>query len=104
MFGRIDAVINSGGIKLIPEQIEKKLAKIITSEFFIAKAEDTVLGEKVILFIEGKPNKEILNKIKNSLDLSKYEKPKNTYFINTFIRTETGKINRLKTAKLVVNE
>ncbi len=95
--GRIDSVINSGGIKLIPEQIEKKLAKIIISEFFIAKAKDTVLGEKVILFIEGKPNKEILNKIKNSLDLSKYEKPKNTYFIDTFIRTETGKINRLKT-------
>ncbi len=95
--GRVDNIINSGGIKLIPEQIEQKLAKIITSEFFIAKAEDTVLGEKVIIFIEGKPNKDILNKIKNSLDLTKYEKPKNIYFINTFIRTETGKINRLET-------
>ena len=102
--GRVDNIINSGGIKLIPEQIEQKLAKIITSEFFITKVEDAVLGEKVILFIEGKPNKDILNKIKNSLDLSKYEKPKNTYFINTFIRTETRKTNRLETAKLVINE
>ena len=49
----MDNVINSGGIKLIPEQIEEKLAGKIDTRFFIASKEDKELGEKVILVIEG---------------------------------------------------
>ena len=51
--GRIDNVINSGGIKLIPEQIENKLMSKIQQRFFIASKPDNELGEKLILVIEG---------------------------------------------------
>ena len=35
--GRVDHIINSGGIKLIPEQIEEKLSKIIKQRFFVVR-------------------------------------------------------------------
>src|SRR5690606_21206453 len=42
--GRYDNIINSGGIKLIPEQIEKKLSPKLTSRFFVTGIPDTLLG------------------------------------------------------------
>lgn len=92
--GRYDNVINSGGIKLYPEKIEKKLSKIIKQRFFVAGIKDTVLGEKLILVVEGK--KQVINL--NSLPtISKYEIPKEIYFIDNFTETETKKIQRERT-------
>ncbi len=51
--GRKDNVVNSGGVKLIPEQIEAKLEGKINGRFFMASAPDEKLGEKLVLFIEG---------------------------------------------------
>jgi O-succinylbenzoic acid--CoA ligase len=45
-------VVNSGGIKLIPEQIEEKLSNGIHS-VFCRWDSDSVLGEKLIFVIEG---------------------------------------------------
>ncbi len=89
--GRIDNIINSGGIKLIPEQIEMKLANQIDTRFYIHSKEDTDLGEKIILVVEGE-KKEFNNSIFDVLD--KYEKPKEIVFINKFKETETGKVIR----------
>jgi O-succinylbenzoic acid--CoA ligase len=94
--GRSDFVINSGGIKIHPEQIEKKLAKLIEVPFFISSLKDDTLGEKVVLFIESK-DKFNLGKEKVLQVISKYEYPKEIFFLENFIRTESGKINRLKT-------
>jgi len=94
--GRIDNVINSGGIKLIPEQIEDKLANKITERFFIASKPDNELGEKVVLVIEG-DKQEFDNSLYEGLD--KYEKPKEIIFISKFIETPTGKIVRKETLK-----
>ena len=73
--GRADFVINSGGIKLHPEQIEKKIESIIThNRFYIHAADDDKLGQKVVLHIEGKIDQSKLNEnIKHCLD--KYEIP-----------------------------
>jgi O-succinylbenzoic acid--CoA ligase len=89
--GREDNVINSGGIKLFPEQIEAKLSEKITNRFFVAGFPDEKLGEQLVLFIEGNPYE-----IESSFfdDLDKYEKPKQIKFIPHFIETETGKIKR----------
>lgn len=89
--GRYDNVINSGGIKLIPEEIEQKLFDKIEPRFFIASKEDKELGEKVILVIEGEEFE-----LENTLfdDLDKYEKPKEVIFISKFQETATGKILR----------
>jgi len=98
--GRFDNIINSGGIKLVPEQIEEKLSNIMNQRFFVAGIPDDVLGEKLVLVIESKRLKvekvksSILQKIKGLKTLSKFEIPKEIYFIEKFIETPTGKVNR----------
>ncbi|MES2411293.1 MAG: AMP-binding protein [Bacteroidota bacterium] len=94
--GRMDNVINSGGIKLIPEQIEEKLASKINQRFFIASKPDNELGQKVVLIIEGEQH-ELDDSLYESLD--KYEKPKEVMFIPKFKETTTGKILRKETVK-----
>ncbi len=95
--GRFDNVINSGGIKLYPEVLEKKISSKITRRFFMAGVPDNKLGEKLLLFIEGKPYN--INKKNIFLELSKFEIPKEIIFISQFIETKTGKIQRIKTIK-----
>ncbi|PWH82477.1 O-succinylbenzoic acid--CoA ligase [Algibacter marinivivus] len=92
--GRFDNVVNSGGIKLFPEQIESKLQDKIAGEFFIASEEDDALGEKLILVLEGE-EKNIDEAIFECLN--KYEKPKAVYAISKFKETSSGKIHRKNT-------
>ena len=99
--GRYDSIINSGGIKLIPEQIEEKLSKIISERFFITGILDAFLGEKLVLIIEGASNLNLAKKVKQLSSLSKFEKPKEIYFISKFIETPTQKVNRKETLKLL---
>jgi O-succinylbenzoic acid--CoA ligase len=89
--GRMDNVINSGGIKLIPEQIEEKLANKIQQRFFIASKPDTELGEKVVLVVEGEKH-DFPEDLYEGLD--KYEKPKEIVFIPKFKETGSGKVMR----------
>lgn len=92
--GRMDNVINSGGIKLIPEQIEEKLANKINQRFFIASKPDNELGHKVVLVIEGE-KQDFNESLYEALD--KYEKPKEIIFVPNFKDTPTGKILRSET-------
>lgn len=98
--GRFDTVINSGGIKLIPEQIERKIAATISNRFFVAGVPDDVLGQKLVLLIEGERNEDILKNLKMLKSLSKYEISKKIYFIKKFIETRTKKINRKETLRI----
>ncbi|WP_333696177.1 AMP-binding protein [Flavobacterium sp.] len=92
--GRFDNVINSGGIKLIPEQIEEKLAKKIPRRYFVTGRPDPVLGEKLVLIVEG----ETMELDKDLFEcLDKYEKPKEIHFVKHFEETPTGKIVRKDT-------
>lgn len=89
--GRLDNVINSGGIKLMPEQIENKLSTLIPRRYFIYGQPDEIFGEIVILYVEGNPIT-IEDTVFNILN--KYEKPKKIIFIPNFKETATGKIMR----------
>jgi len=91
--GRQDHVINTGGIKVFPEQIEKKMGPILNGNFFFAAMSDDQFGEIVILLVEGKERR---------LDLavlSKFEQPKRVYFVERFSFTGSGKIDRKKVLK-----
>jgi o-succinylbenzoate---CoA ligase len=89
--GRKDNVINSGGIKLIPEIIEEKLAGKIDRNYFITSKDDKELGHKVILVIEGEKFTVDETVFEN---LDKYEKPKEIIFVDKFKETNTGKLIR----------
>ncbi|MBQ0736530.1 AMP-binding protein [Aquimarina celericrescens] len=103
--GRYDNVINSGGVKLYPEEIETKLQLLISHRFFITSIPDDLLGDKLVLIIERDYNhvfKLALREGLNSLQiLTKYEIPKEIFFLPQFIETENGKVQRSKTLELV---
>ena len=96
--GRFDNVINSGGFKISPEKIEKELERVLPDrEFFVTGILDERLGEKLVLIVEGsRPNINF-----SKLQLHPYEIPKDVILLPEFMRTETGKINRGKTMRLL---
>ncbi len=98
--GRYDNIINSGGVKLIPESIEAKLASIIENRFFVSGVSDKILGQKMVLLIEGKVDKAaLLERMKDAKTFQKFEIPKDIFNVPKFIETASGKVNRLETLK-----
>lgn len=92
--GRYDNVINSGGIKCYPEDIEQKLSQYIDLPFYIIGEPDEKWGEKIVLYIETETinRQSLMEKITKVLD--KYHLPKEIKCIEKFNRTESGKIKR----------
>lgn len=102
--GRYDNVINSGGIKFFPEEIEKKLASVIHDRFFIAGLPDERFGEKLCLLVEGDEYpKERYDTLLSDITrhLQKYEKPRDIFFIKNFKTTASGKIIRGQTVECI---
>jgi len=95
--GRYDNVINSGGIKIIPEQIEAIIKPFIQQAFYLTHISDEILGEKMILLIESKSSINI-DQLKEQLltVLKDHHIPKEIRVIDEFERTQSGKIKRLK--------
>jgi len=96
--GRYDNIINSGGVKLMPERIEDKLSTLIPRRYFVSGKADEILGEKVVLYVEGQPM-EIEESVFAVLD--KFEKPKEVVFIPKFNETATGKIMRTESMQSI---
>jgi len=99
--GRFDTLINSGGVKLNPETIEAKLNAVLKHPFFVAGIPDAVLGEKLVLILEG--NVDVLamqTKVAQLKSLTKFEIPKEIFCLEKFIRTANGKLQRTKTLSL----
>ncbi|MEP1032406.1 AMP-binding protein [Ekhidna sp.] len=93
--GRYDFVINSGGIKVNPEDIERQLKSIVTGEFMIGSLPDEILGRKIILITNGDEKRIDFSQ------LEKYHRPKASYFNRQIVRTSSGKLDRLKTQELL---
>ena len=100
--GRSDSVINSGGVKVHPEQVEKKLEGIIPSSYFISSVPDSLLGNCVVLVLETEiysvENEAILmEKMKQCLD--KYELPRKIFYLPQFVYSQSNKILRAESLK-----
>jgi o-succinylbenzoate---CoA ligase len=109
--GRWDNVINSGGIKVIPEKIEATLEKIfseagISSRFFIHSIPDKTLGNRIVLVVEAAGNiQTLLEKIFPEIftRISAYERPREVLIAEVFYTTGSGKINRSNTLKNILS-
>ena len=100
--GRFDNIINSGGIKVVPEKIEAKLANRIPGRFYISSVTDVKLGEKIVLVVEENNPISDITQIKSLISqLPKYEQPKQVCVIHKFPLTETDKIKR-KDLKILI--
>jgi O-succinylbenzoic acid--CoA ligase len=97
--GRFDNVINTGGIKIFPEQVEKKLEPFISRRFFISFLPDEMLNQKLILVLEGEPlkfseNESLLQNIDTVLN--RFEKPKEIVTVEKFEVSTSQKILKNK--------
>ena len=95
--GRRDFVINSGGVKINPELVEKKLRKHLNIDFVVSSIDDNKFGEIVVLvFKKNIPH----DYLKAFVDLDKYEVPKMNLVLENFPKNN-GKVNRLKLRELI---
>ena len=93
ILGRKDNVINSGGIKIQAEEMEKLLRPFIPVSFVITSVPDQRLGQAVTLLLADQPDtEEIGNKLHEILE--PYYRPKHILTIESIPQTENGKINR----------
>lgn len=97
--GRADNVINSAGIKLHPEQLEKEIGEL-PYPYFLAGIPHESLGEQLILVLEmqepWQPVEEQI--VEHQLQkLSDYRRPKAVWCTRNFQRTATSKIKRKAT-------
>lgn len=97
--GRIDNVINSGGLKIHPEELESLLHRYIPREAAFLGVNDEKLGQKLVLVIEGSENDVLKLQLNEALKeiektLSKNHLPKTIHFIPVFPRIPNGKLNR----------
>jgi O-succinylbenzoic acid--CoA ligase len=105
--GRFDNIINTGGVKVIPEKVEEEIGKAficlnIKRNLFIYPVPDDKFGEKIMLFIESEEIDEETQKNLARLlrtSLPPYEIPKEVIVLNRFDMTETGKINRFRSVQ-----
>jgi O-succinylbenzoic acid--CoA ligase len=99
--GRIDHVINSGGIKLYPEEIEMKLVTagvLKASGFYISGQPDPQFGQSpVIVLLKEHAPVDVAAFLKrvNGL-LNKHELVKAVIFLDKFEYTDNGKLKRQK--------
>ncbi len=92
--GRYDNIINTGGVKVVPEEIEKKLSSEIKHDFFISSIPDEKLGEKMVLVISSQVKYNVNSILSAFSVLNKYERPRNICLINNFPYSDNNKIQR----------
>lgn len=105
ILGRYDNIINSGGVKIQLEEVEKivlELCKVHFMEltnkrFFAWGIPDDKLGQKLVLIWETNEISAIYQKsilAKCAEKLPKFKIPKAIFLVHTFIETPSGKIDK----------
>lgn len=99
--GRIDNVINSGGAKIFPEELEALVKKEIPKEVVFLGVKDESLGQKLIAVIEGIESESVNQKLSAINYQLKFHKPKEIIFVEEIPRTPNGKVNRIELQKKI---
>lgn len=101
ILGRADNVIISGGKKIHPEQMERKMASCFSFPFYISSRPDPKWGERVVMVIateesgiSGLSDSEIIAECRKVC--LPYEVPKEVIRIPSLPTTENGKLRRLR--------
>jgi O-succinylbenzoic acid--CoA ligase len=106
--GREDHVVNSGGVKIVLDQIDAVVADVLlghelSASFFSWYEPDEILGQKLILIFESGGDhidtNELLAEIRKRV--SAYQTPKHVYFASQFVKTPSDKVNKRLTADLL---
>lgn len=96
IFGRKDNVVNSGGIKLFPESIERKIETYIETPFFLCGVSHEQFGQVLGMVVQKstrfKSEDDILTILKTKLN--GLEVPKHIKFVEEIEFSPNGKIVR----------
>lgn len=97
--GRIDNVINSGGIKLFAEDIERQISQFVSRPFYVVGHKDKTWGEVPAMVFEGDADEEcgMLELLRSKIDHRCC--PKMTKAVAELHRTANGKILRKEVAE-----
>jgi len=102
--GRYDHVINTGGIKVIPELLEEQIGRSLSLDCLLLGEPDERLGSRLILVVESPqadpPVDEWLGTLKSFL--SPYELPKRIVTLKEIPRNLSMKMDRRATQKIVL--
>ena len=102
--GRIDHVINSGGLKIYPEELEALVKKILPNELIFLGIPDEVLGQKLVLVIEGAEDETQKLMLKTVNFPTKNHQPKEIIFLQEFPRIPNGKIDRQRLLQIATEK
>ena len=89
ILGRLDNVINSGGIKIQAEEVEEMLRPHIKMPYLISKCRDEKFGEVVVLLTES-PDISLIKEVCSNV-LPKFWQPKHYLYTSHIPLTGTGK-------------
>lgn len=92
--GRADGVINSGGIKFVPEELEKQFAPHIQGRFYITHIADQVWGQAIALVAEEGTEDSIAVSLRENV-ADHRRLPKRIFIISRLPEASNGKIRRL---------
>lgn len=103
ILGRMDNVINTGGIKVQTETLEAFLSDFIEVPFAISSLPDEKFGEIIILAVEGLLDDALLTQTLHAENLPAHQFPKQIISLDRLPRTESGKINRASLRKMLLS-
>lgn len=96
--GRYDNLINSGGVKIVPEEIEALVSKTSGLDCAVIGIPDKKLGERVVLVLE-KGGSEVSDQELRTLlkdELPKHSRPREIIFLDELPRNHSFKVDRNK--------
>lgn len=101
LLGRVDYVINSGGIKIQPEVLERTLEPYMTVRFCITSIPDESLGEMLVLVVEKGVNPESIQRALTQI--GSYSRPRKIFELEKIPVTNNGKID-LKAVNIEISK
>ena len=106
--GRYDWVINSGGVKVSPEPVERAVSKhwpATPPPLLVVGLPDARLGQRVVLVVEGPlPAESEQRLLLRSVaeETPRYHAPRQIYCLAAIPRTSNGKLNRQETVAMLL--
>jgi acyl-CoA synthetase (AMP-forming)/AMP-acid ligase II len=99
--GRSDDVINRGGEKIYPREIEEiLLAQPGVQSAVVVGSPDEVLGSRPVAYVTGEPGIEDSLRVACEARLPKYKRPGAYYLVDEMPIGPTGKVQRRRLAEL----
>jgi O-succinylbenzoic acid--CoA ligase len=101
--GRFDNLINTGGIKIVPELLEEQIRQVIGQECLVLPEPDRKLGSRLVLLVEyeGSPPLDAWMELLRER-LRKHELPRRVVAVRSLPRNSSMKPDRTRSRGLLL--